>query len=743
MAFLAPLFGGGVFAGTALARLASLGGFGTLALRLGAALLLSAASRALMPGPTLPARTVTVREAVAPRDMVYGRARKGGVIIYISEAGPKRQYLHLVVVLAAHRVAGIGAVYFDGEAAVDASGVALGRWAGLVTVEKRLGTDDQTGFDGLIAALPEAWTTAHRLRGCAAIHLRLQADQDAFPGGIPAISVDVQGKNDIYDPRSDTFAYSENPALCLADYMAHARFGLGAAIGASDGINTEALIEAANICDEAVSLAAGGSELRYSCNGVVSLAENPKTIIEAMLTAMAGRVANSGGQWRLHAGAYRMPTFGLTQDHAREGGLTLSTRISAAQNFNGVRGQFISPENDWQPDDFPAYVSEVYRSEDGGEEKWRDIALPFTQSATTAQRLAKIELERARRQMSIRFAGKLSAWAVQVGDTVALTYDRWGMAAKPYEVIEARLDLATSGDGPQLLPELVLRETSPLVYDWDASEAAIYAAAPRSTLPSAFNVAPPGSPEIAESLYITRDGAGVKAAVLVSWRASDSGYVAQYQVESRMVDSLGSALGSGAWTNHGRTDATAMEIRDIAPGFWEVRVKALTVLGGGGGNKQGGHRRNRKGNPRYRPGVRGVPRQGADGSWGVFALVGHGEGGAGSDSPTCCARGGDAANRRRHGNPEMDAVCRSRCAYRRQYRDPTQSGPECDLGQQPVLRHRGGQRCHRGGATSSRHLPFSRPPQFRGAGRGCLAFHHWRASAGLCPGDGPDGRARF
>jgi hypothetical protein len=47
--------------------------------------------------------------------------------------------------------------------------------------------------------------------------------------------------------------------------------------------------------------------------------------------------------------------------------------------------------------------------------------------------------------------------------------------------------------------------------------------------------------------------------------------VAQYQLESRM--------GGGAWTNHGRTDATALEIRDIAPGFWEFRVKALTVLG--------------------------------------------------------------------------------------------------------------------------------------------------------------------
>jgi hypothetical protein len=80
-----------------------------------------------------------------------------------------------------------------------------------------------------------------------------------------------------------------------------------------------------------------------------------------------------------------------------------------SSNFNGVRGQFVSPENDWQPDDFPAYASDVYLAEDGGERKWRDISLPFTISAAMAQRLAKIELERARRQMTVRLANTAMA----------------------------------------------------------------------------------------------------------------------------------------------------------------------------------------------------------------------------------------------------------------------------------------------------------------------------------------------
>ncbi len=344
MPFLAPVITAVAgWVGTTLAA----GGIGAMLLRLGGSLLFSYASQALMPKPKTPARTVTVRAPVMPRDLVYGRARKGGVIVFLHASGAKSQYLHLVVVLAAHRVKAIGAIWFEGEMAVDAAGVA-------------------------------------------------------------------------------------------------------------------------------VRLAAGGSEPRYGCNGAVSLSQDPKTVIEAMLSAMAGRVAHAGGAWRLMAGAYRLPGVTLTADDVRAGGMVLATRISRAESFNAVRGQFVSPENDWQADYFPAVTSEVYRTEDGGEEAWRDLSLPFTISSSAAQRLAKIELERARRQMSLRIAGKLSAWAAAVGETVLIDYPRWGFAAKPFEVQSVSLDLTASGDGPALLPELMLRETSPLVYDWDASEEAIY-----------------------------------------------------------------------------------------------------------------------------------------------------------------------------------------------------------------------------------------------------------------------------
>jgi hypothetical protein len=500
MPFLAPVF-------TAVATFAAASAINGFIVQLGTSLLLSAAARKLGPKPKMAvqSRTVTVREPVAARDLVYGQTRKGGITIFMNKSGDNGRFLDLIVVLAGHQVQSIGAVYFNGEKVIEAGQVTgIGKYATRARVERALGAPNQSAFPELRAALPSLWTSSHRLRGVAAIKLRLTFDADVYPSGVPNITVDIEGKNDILDPRTGLRGYSQNAALCVADYASLDPYGIGAQIGAIDGIDEDSVIAAANICDEAVAKVGGGTEPRYTCNGVLSLADDPKSSIEALLTAMAGRFVWQAGQWRLQAGAYQIPTHTLTGEDARERGFSMSTRVSMSANFNAVRGTFISPDNDWQPDDFPAYASDVYLAEDGGERRYADIALPFTTSADTAQRLAKITLEKQRRQLSVRMAGKLKAWRVAVGETVLLDYPRWGMAAKPFYVENVSLDLGSASGGAAMLPDLTLQETSPLVYDADASEFEIYAAAPRTNLPSAFDVDVPSPPTAVEELYETR-----------------------------------------------------------------------------------------------------------------------------------------------------------------------------------------------------------------------------------------------
>jgi len=538
---------------------------GSVALNLGASLLLGAAAKALMPQAEqrLNPRTFTTRNPVTPRDLVYGEARKGGAVVFINEDGTDNSILEIIVVLAGHRVQNIGRVYFDGQLAAEIGQSQLvGRWNGRGFVQRFLGNDDQPATD---AILDPAWTPNHRLRGCAYIVVRMAYDIED-PQGIPNVSADVVGKNDIFDPRDSQFKYTTNPALCLADYMAwdRKRGGLGIPYSA-DGIDTADLVEAANICDEIVATPGGGTEPRYSCHGVLMLSSDttPQDRIRALLTSMAGSITDTA-PYRIRAGAYRTPEFNFGLDDLR-GPISVQALETGDQICNGARGVFVSPTNDWQPDDFPAVQSAVYLAEDEGVETWHDLNLPFTISPGMAQRIAKIDLERTRRQVTVTLTGSAKWLCVQPGDVVNLTIGRYGWSAKPFEVRK----LTARFEENAILVDAVLRETSPLVYTWDATEAQIYAAAPKTNLPEPWNVPAPGFISVSESLYTTR--AGVRSMATLTWVAAPSAYVAEYRVRALPP--------GGNWRDVGTTRSLTMDVLDTAPGVWTFEVRAVASLG--------------------------------------------------------------------------------------------------------------------------------------------------------------------
>jgi len=536
------------------------------ALIFGSQLVLGGLSRALQSDPDMGdsarrvrGRTETVRESIQPRSVVFGRVRKGGTYALIHTTGNNNKYLHLVIALADHSVNKIGAVYFGDELAIDEDGNAQGPYQGLVQIEKRLGGDNQSAID--IPEASDVWGDSHQGRGVAHVYLRLEFDDSAFPNGIPNPSFEMEGYDQVYDPRTDTTGYSENNALCLASYLTNERWGLDVDW---DDINEDALIEAANVCDEDVDKV-DGSEPRYTCNGLFTQDEQPRDIIQNLAGAMAGEAINVAGQWTIHAGAYREPDVTITDDDFR-GGLKLQTRVSRRENFNTVQGTFISPENDWEPADFPEYASDFYREQDGRRIS-HDIELPFTISSSMAQRIAKIELERARREQTLEAPVMLSGLLAQAGDIIAVDRPRWGFEEKPFEVRE----FAFADSEEAMGVDLVLRETSPLVYDWDASEEEIIEAAPPTTLPGSRDVPQPNTPSVSEELYVTRRSAGVRVLAELDWGGSDTTFVDRFQVEQQRD--------GGAWQRIPSTEQTRLEIRDLQPDTYRWRVRAINRLG--------------------------------------------------------------------------------------------------------------------------------------------------------------------
>jgi hypothetical protein len=450
---------------------------------------------------SLSQRSQMVRSPISARTLVYGRCRASGTVVYMSTTGSKNEYLHIVIALAGHEIEEIEEVYFNDDLVPLVSNTPTGFYNGVARVNKHLGESYQTVDTDLrdeTSTLTDGkWTDDHRLRGIAYLYVRLTWDTEKFPSGIPNISAVIKGKK-VYDPRTTTTVYSANAALCLRDYLTDSALGMGLT---SAEVDDTAITAAANICDEDVEVkpitVPATYENRYECNGVIATSASPDENIGKLLSAMGGLIAYSGGKVVPYAGGYRIPTVTLTEKHF-VGPLNIQTRTSARDRVNSVKGVYVSEGNGWQVSDFPTISSATYVTNDNNTRYYRDVVLPFTTSSSCAQRLAVIELRRAREEITFTARFRLEAMQVRAGDTVMITNAKLGWSSKVFEVMEWHF--ATDGNPPQLYIDMTLRETASSVYSWTVSDQVYVADSPNTTLPDPFTLGAPSS------LALTADG---------------------------------------------------------------------------------------------------------------------------------------------------------------------------------------------------------------------------------------------
>ncbi|HZP22825.1 MAG TPA: hypothetical protein VFB04_05220 [Terriglobales bacterium] len=438
-------------------------------------------------------RQLNIRQTVAPWRVIYGEGRYGGILVYVQLTGASNEFIHMVFVHCSGEIEDIPKMYFVNDAGleevpVDGSGDATGKYAGYVHWEKRLGTTSPAAYSSLVSDSGGKWTNNHLGKGHAHSYVRLKWSADLFPNGLPEIRWDIKGRK-LFDHRTASTAYSRNWALAVRDYITDTTYGLGATASEIDDSSFDA---AANLSDEDVSLAGGGSEKRYTANGMFETSATPGSIIPSLLSAGAGQLVYSGGKWSLYGAAWRSPTVTLTDDDFH-GPLSVETRISRRDIFNGVKGMIVSPANSYQASDFPPYYqstargygSDAYLAEDGGERIWRDVEYPFTTSIPTAQRLSKIQLERVRRQITVKCRCRLTAYQLSPPDTVRVTHSRFGWTNKTFEVAEAAWTPDRDAQGnPILAVDLTLRESDANVYAWSTSEEESQPAAPTLSVPN-------------------------------------------------------------------------------------------------------------------------------------------------------------------------------------------------------------------------------------------------------------------
>ena len=397
-------------------------------------------------------RQQTVRSTIEAQKVIYGEALVSGPISYIGLKGTDNEDLYQVITLAGHEVEAITDIHFDNQVisnsainSGNANGGAVGSgiFAGYATINKHLGLATETADPLLVAAFTD-YTSAHRGDGLAYLAMKWTFNEDSAetwnkyaPQNVKAL---VQGKA-VYDPRLDTVAgqnptnasyieYQTNPVNCLIDYLMDTNYGMGIL---ADKIDWAAAVTAADGCDVSVSVP-GGTQKRFTCNGVIFATDSHKKNIAKILSSMNGTLVYSNGKYVIKAGIYYAPTETLNEDDLT-GAISVKTSFERSDRFNTIKGLFIDPAQNHKSSEFPLVQLADAVTRDNGEVLEKEIALNMTNTSFMAQRISNKLVQLTDQQKIVNFPANLSAMRITVGDRVQVSVDELSWTNKVFECV--------------------------------------------------------------------------------------------------------------------------------------------------------------------------------------------------------------------------------------------------------------------------------------------------------------------
>ncbi len=318
-------------------------------------------------------------------------------------------------------------------------------------------------------------------------------------------------------------------------------------------------------------------EPRYTANGVLLTDAEPAKIFDDLKSAFGGRVLYVGGKWLIKSGAYETPTIGFDEDDM-VGPISVQTKISRAERFNQVTGLFVSPLRFDKPDEYPIVSDATYTANDGGEVLEVPLDLPWTNRFAMAQRLATLELQRHRREVTVEAPVNMRGFLVTGGDIIKLSNARLGFVDQPFEVADWRFESTGEAERPTYRVVLGLRQIDANVFAYSTSGEIVQPPTSITSLPNPFEVQP-ATGLLLESgtgaLFTKADGT-VVSRLKISWTASIDGLLSAHRVEyKKSSDPTYTKLPE---TPEPQSEIFIFEVEDGVA--YDVRVVAIGYFGG-------------------------------------------------------------------------------------------------------------------------------------------------------------------
>lgn len=557
---------------------------------------------------------ITTRQPAANRQIIYGQQRVGGVMIYNSTTGSHHDQWNAVIVLAGHQCHSIQNLYLDGRQVhwsvgsngnstrngVNFGGIADGgTYVGPDGLPYNFGGTGHSGIycearygdqlDGdVIAALTANdpnWAAVGSnspwLGGCTYVYLKIEFNSSVFPQ-LPEIKFTVNGKDDIWDPRTSTYGFTQNWALIAGDMLSNTEYGIG------DPVNQAQLIAAANVCDTQIAVEAlsGATEAQYTCNYHYDTSVAPGDALNAIMPGACGGVSWIGGEWYIWPDYWQGPSFSFGPENLTATFQWKPYRTSR-ELINRVNGTYTAPtypynvagnlydKNGWyngqlqnnfpfafQTTNFPQYAADVlhgyaadeYLNQDGGIERPLELALPSVLSVAQCQRVSKLKLEHNRQQGEGTLEMRLASYVMQPKDVFTFTFPGLGWTDKLLEVttVNFRVDEDQESGTQSIRVSYGVRETAETVYDWNptAEELTVYDV-PASPVQAPLTPAPPTNMSLTSSAATATQGldGSIVPRIELQWDTPQDVKTTQIQIQYQ-------AVGASVWLSSPSVDVS-------------------------------------------------------------------------------------------------------------------------------------------------------------------------------------------
>lgn len=353
-------------------------------------------SQALMPQSPKPPKPedgkFNLKQTVPPLTYVLGRVKKAGDYVFLEE---KDGVAYHILCWAGHRIHGFVTHYLHDEAVtLDGAGQVTapthffinGRY--VVKILTRLGLNAETAYSSVVSAFPSIWSSNHRGDGLATVCMTCgpvgqEKFMDVYTNQMPEHSAIGDGML-LYDPRTETTAFSKNLALFRLWHLTHP---VGGKLTLND-LYIPDWINAANVCDESVTNRSAATESRY--HGGLWFRSNSDPIEVGRLMDQAAEMVvfeRPDGKVGVHAGEYVAPTVRLTDTDIISAQLDINTRRGGT--VLAVRGRYTDPSDGYATNDSAIY-GDPYGEVDDSTERTSTLENQAIQSHNHIQRLQKI-----------------------------------------------------------------------------------------------------------------------------------------------------------------------------------------------------------------------------------------------------------------------------------------------------------------------------------------------------------------